>query len=146
MQVFFSYSPGDREFALQLAKEITSRGLRVWMSADELLPGKNPWLTIGKALEDSHALVVLLSPESVKSELLNSELEYALGNENFRDRVFPVLLRPTKQIPWILKQFEIYKAKIPAGRRILKKFAIYEAKKDAGRIGTLIAERLKHVA
>jgi len=77
MQVFFSYSLADREFALQLAKEITSRGLRVWMSADELLPGENPWLTIGKALEDSHALVVLLSPESVKSELLNSELEYA---------------------------------------------------------------------
>jgi hypothetical protein len=42
MQVFFSYSPGDREFALQLVKEITGRGLRVWMSADELLPGENP--------------------------------------------------------------------------------------------------------
>jgi len=129
MQVFFSYSPGDREFALQLAKEITSRGLRVWMSADELLPGENPWLTIGKALEDSHALVILISPESVKSELLNSELEYVLGNENFRDRVFPVLVRPTKQIPWILKKFEIY-----------------EARKNAGRVGALIAERLKQVA
>ncbi len=129
MQVFFSYSPVDREFAIQLAKEITSQGLRVWMSADELLPGENPWLTIGKALEHSDALVILLSPESVKSDLLTSELEYALGNQNFRDRVFPVLVRPTKQIPWILKKFEIY-----------------EAKKSAGRIGALIAERLKQVA
>jgi len=83
------------------------------MSADELLPGENPWLTIGKALEDSHALVVLLSPESVKSELLNSELEYALGNENFRDRVFPVLVRPTKQIPWILKSLKYTKQRYP---------------------------------
>jgi hypothetical protein len=146
MQVFISYSPADREFARALAKEMSARGLRVWMSYEELLPGDNPWLKIGKALESSHALVVLLSPESVKSELLNSELAYALGNLSFRGRVFPIVVRPTSKIPWILRKFEIYETKKRAGRRVLKNIQVDDAKKDAGRIATLIAQRLKQVA
>jgi hypothetical protein len=135
MQVFFSYSPADEEFARALAKEMSNRGLRAWMPTSEVLPGDNPWLKIGKALENSHALVVLLSPESVKSELLNSELSYALGNLNFRGRVFPILARPTSKIPWILKQFQIFEAGKTNGK-----------KRDAGKIAEIIAERLKQVA
>jgi hypothetical protein len=132
MQVFFSYSPADRDFARQLAKEITNWGFRVWMSTDELLPGANPWLEIGKALENSQALVILISPDSLKSEWLNSQLEYALGNEKFRDRVFPVLVRPTKQIPWILEKLKTYDVTLD--------------KNEPSRIGELIAQRLKRVA
>lgn len=146
MQVFFSYNPADEEFARALAKEMSIRGLRAWMPSKEVLPGDNPWLKIGKALENSHALVVLLSPEAVKSEILNSELSYALGNLNFRGRVFPILVRPTNKIPWILKRFEIFGAGRTSGKRNTRDHETQNSKRDAGRIAGVIAERLKQVA
>ena len=129
MQIFLSYTPTDSDFAHSLAREMTDRGLRVWMPSTEILPGENPWLRIGKALESSHALVVLLSPESVRSGLLQSELEYALGNARFKGRIFPVLVRPTKNIPWILQKFDLY-----------------DAKQTADKISASIAQKLKRVA
>jgi len=129
MRVFLSYSPEDKEFAQSLAQELTGSGLRVSMPSNEILPGDNPWLRIGKALEKSHAMVVILSPASVRSSLRQSELEYALGNSKFKKRIFPVLARPTKNIPWILQKFEIY-----------------DGKKDKDKVGASIARRLKRVA
>ena len=129
VQVFLSYAPEDKEFAHSLSRELTERGLRVWTPSTEILPGENPWLRVGKALESSHALVVLLSPESLRSELLQSELEYALGNTKFKERIFPVLVRPTKNVPWILQKFELY-----------------DAKQSADKIGASIAQKLKRVA
>lgn len=146
MQVFFSYSPADSHFARALSKELGGLGLRVWMSHDQLLPGDNPWLKIGKALENSHAMVVLLSPEAVESELLNSELAYALGNLNFRGRVFPIVVRPTSNIPWILKKFAIFEPAKKTGKGSLKSPEPNGLKRDARRIASLIAERLKQVA
>jgi hypothetical protein len=129
VQVFLSYAPEDQDFAISLSRELTEHGLRVWRPSAEILPGENPWLRVGKALESSQALVVLLSPQSLRSELLQSELDYALGNSKFKERIFPILVRPTKNVPWILQKFELY-----------------DAKQSANKIGAAIAQKLKRVA
>jgi hypothetical protein len=68
MKVFLSYADADRSYTQGLASELTREGYQVWNAAQEVLPGENFPLKIGEALEQSTAMVVLLSPEAVKSE------------------------------------------------------------------------------
>src|SRR3990172_3346322 len=113
MQVFLSYSEADREFARQLAEQLSNRGCEVWDPSDQLFPGDNWPLKTGEALKESKAMVVLLSPDSMKSEWVRGEIQYALGSRNYEGRVFSVLVRPTADIPWILSKFQILRADDP---------------------------------
>ncbi|HEV2381699.1 MAG TPA: toll/interleukin-1 receptor domain-containing protein [Terriglobia bacterium] len=110
MQVFLSYSLADKIFAKQLASELSKQGYDVWDPEVEMSPG-DKWLEqIGQALRRSKAMVVLLSPDSAKSELVRRDIEYALSNLNYAERLFPVLVRPTEDFPWILHNFHILRA------------------------------------
>jgi len=111
MRVFLSYSPADERFAKQLALELTQRGCDVWDPRAELFAGDNWAEQIGQALKQSRAMVVLLSPDSVKSDSVRREIAYALGNANYAGRLFPVLLRPTEDVPWILRRLQLIHAK-----------------------------------
>ena len=95
MQVFLSYSSTDRKFARRLATELSNRGYTVWDPEARLFPGDNWHLKIGEALQKSKAMVVLLSPDATKSEWVRREVEYAIGDRNYQQRVFPVLIKPT---------------------------------------------------
>ena len=111
MRVFLSYSPADKRFAKQLAAELPQRGCEVLDPRAELFPGDNWAEQIGQALKQSRAMVVLLSPDSVKSDSVRREIAYALGNANYAGRLFPVLLRPTEDVPWILRRLQLIHAK-----------------------------------
>jgi hypothetical protein len=109
MQVFLSYENSDKEFASALSSELAKRGVSVWWDQQNLLPGDNWSLEIGKALAKSQAMVVLISPESMRSRKVRQEIEYALGHSGFEHRLFPVEVRPTDEVPWILSRFQILK-------------------------------------
>ena len=110
MRVFLSYTAADKDFAKQLSSHLSRRGCDVWDPSDQLFTGDNWSLKIGEALKESKAMVVLLSPDSMKSESVRREIEYAIGDRNYAGRGFPVLVRPTEEIPWILRKFEILRA------------------------------------
>jgi hypothetical protein len=110
MQVFLSYSTADEDFAKKLGSHLSRRGCRVWLSSEQLFPGDNWLLKTGEALQQSKAMVVLLSPDSIKSEWMRREIEYAIGDRNYKGRVFPVVVRPTDEVPWILRKFPILRA------------------------------------
>ena len=110
MRVFLSYSTADEDFAKQLGSHLSRRGCDVWDPSEQLFPGDNWLLKIGEALKESKAMVVLLSPDSTKSEWVRREIEYAVGHRNYEGRLFPVLVRPTDEVPWILRKFEILRA------------------------------------
>ncbi|MGA2510336.1 MAG: toll/interleukin-1 receptor domain-containing protein [Candidatus Acidiferrales bacterium] len=129
MQVFLSYARSDEAFAKALSSQLSKRGLSVWSANQEVLPGDNPWLRVGEALKKSKAMVVLVSPDSMRSEHVRREIEYALGDPNYEGRVFPVQIRPTDDVPWILQ-----------------KFRTFDAKQGAADVGHFIAEALKQVA
>jgi hypothetical protein len=116
MQVFLSYAPSDEAFAKALSSQLSRRGLSVWSPSEEVLPGDNVWLRIGEALENSRAMVVLVSPESMRSQSVRREIEYALGQSNYEGRLFPVQVRPTKDIPWVLRRFKTFDAKQSAAK------------------------------
>jgi len=42
---------------------------------------------MGKALEESDAMVVLLSPEAARSESVQREIDYALVSLNYKNKV-----------------------------------------------------------
>jgi len=102
MNVFLSHAPEDQEWARELASNLRRRGIKVWDSASELSPGENWHLQVGKALEEAQAMIVLISPAAAESEELAHEIEYALTSKRFRDRLIPVIVKPTKKLPWIL--------------------------------------------
>ncbi len=110
LRVFLSYTHADKEFAHHLAKELSKKRYKVWYPDQDLLPGDNWSLEIGKALKESDAMIVLLSPESARSEWQQREIEYALASPNYEGRVIPVFVRPTAKFPWILERFSPIRA------------------------------------
>ena len=110
MKVFLSYATSDRPSATLLATEFRSAGLEVWDPVSEVLPGDNWASQIGKALESSDAMVVLLSPEALSSPSVKGDIAYALGSLNYENRLIPVVVRPVKQIPWILNRLDVVDA------------------------------------
>jgi hypothetical protein len=78
----------------------------VWDPESELAPGDNWPLEIGKALASAEAMIVLVSPAAADSKMLREEVSYALGSRKFKDRLIPVIIRPTSKMPWILKRLK----------------------------------------
>ncbi len=112
MQIFISHSHNDEMFARKVASFLEDQGLDVWEASNEILPGDNWAAKISQGLQESNAMVVLLTPESLKSVLVQREVEYALGSIEYRKRLIPVLIDPDKtiaedDIPWILKRLNI---------------------------------------
>jgi dihydroxyacetone kinase-like predicted kinase len=110
MQVFLSYASSDEAFAKDLSSELTKRGLSVWLDEENILPGDNLHQRIAEALAKSNAMVVLISPDSMNSNFVRSEIEYALGNPKYEGRLFPVEVRPAKEVPWILDRLQRFNA------------------------------------
>lgn len=107
MKVFISYASLDADLAGQLAEVLEEEGLEVWDERREVLPGEN-WATrIGQGLEESDAMVVLFTPNSIGSDSVRSNAFFAIGQMQYEDRLVPVLVfdddAPSDEIPWVLK-------------------------------------------
>ncbi len=107
LRVFLSYAKRDDKLAQALRTELEKGGFEVWDAAAKLTPGDNWALEQGKALEDAEAMVVLLSPAALASDHVQREIDYALGEPRFKGRLIPVVVRPVKEIPWILETLQI---------------------------------------
>lgn len=78
----------------------------MWFDRDQLQPGDNWALALGRAIADSDALVVLLSPDAMASQYVQHEIEHALLSARDKDRVIPVVVKPTPNMPWILRRLQ----------------------------------------
>ena len=121
MRIFISHAANDEDFARKLGSQLSALGFEVWDPSEQLLPGDNWALKIGEALEESRTMIVLLSPDSMKSDWVRREIQYALGDRNYEGRVFPVMVRPTEEVPWILHKFHMLRTNNPA--KISKRIA-----------------------
>lgn len=110
MNVFLSYSHADKKWADTLRSGLIEEGFQIWNPADDVGAGMNLHLEIGKALERADAMIVLLSPDSVSSPSVRSEIDYALSASQFRGRLIPVLVKPTEDVPWILQKLQFIRA------------------------------------
>jgi hypothetical protein len=108
-RIFLSYAKRDDKLAQTVRSVLEEGGFEVWDAASKLTPGDNWALAQGKALADATAMVVLLSPAALASEWVQREIDYALGEPRFKGRLIPVVVRPVKEIPWILETLQVLK-------------------------------------
>jgi hypothetical protein len=98
-QVFISYAAADKNIARIIAETLQSAGLKVWIDEWELAVGDSIQKRIHEAVTSSDILLVLLSPASVASRWIQTELNAALSLE-LRDRAITV-------IPALIEECEI---------------------------------------
>src|SRR5262245_31053718 len=106
-KVFLNYSLKDEKEAAILRDDLRREGLDVWWDA-ELPPGAKWALEVGRALDRSDSMVVLVTPRAMESELVQRELDHAITHQNFRYRIFPVILEPTESLPGYFSMLPIF--------------------------------------
>jgi Tol biopolymer transport system component len=77
-QVFVSYSRKDVDIVRQLAKDLEKADFDVWWDISDLKGGAAWARTIQAAIEESEYYVIVLSPNSVKSEWVTKEYIFAI--------------------------------------------------------------------
>lgn len=118
MKVFLSYARRDEKIARLIRAVLQKIGFKVWDPATSMSAGGNWALELGKGLEDAEAMVVLISPAAMASENVKREIEYALGELRFKGRLIPVVVRPVKEIPWILETLRVLRVESDPERGI----------------------------
>lgn len=116
MKVFISHAFTETQLAKRVADTLKEAGFQVW-DETQVWPGDNWAASLSQALEESEAMVVLLTPDSVRSTNVTHEISYALGQHKYKGRLIPVVAAPAEafdssKIPWVfnLKPFQIVRA------------------------------------
>lgn len=73
-KIFISYARPDYPFAHRLVEHLKQYGTSGWMDAADISAGGAIASTIRSALKESSAVVVLVSPDSLRSHWINFEL------------------------------------------------------------------------
>ena len=91
-QVFISYSERDREAMEKIRNSLRRESLTVWTNTTDIQTGEDFQSAIDRGIEQTDNLVYLVSPDSVQSEYVRKELDYALS---LHKRIIPILVRET---------------------------------------------------
>jgi uncharacterized protein YjbI with pentapeptide repeats len=93
---FISYSGKDQEFADRLHKDLQAKGVRCWFAPQHVQGGKKLYDQIDEAIRIHQRVLLILSPDSIKSEWVRTEIANARKREiKEKERVlFPVRLVP----------------------------------------------------
>jgi hypothetical protein len=100
MTYFFSYARSDSEFALRLAKDLRSAGVQLWLDQLDIVGGQQWDRAVEEALHRCGGMIVVLTPEAVRSRNVMDEVSFALEEEKL---VVPIMLRSC-QIPFRLRR------------------------------------------
>lgn len=135
MKVFISYSSKDEALATKLVESLEDAGLDAWYKKREIMPGDNWAEKIASGLKESNAMVVLVTPDALESDAVQSSISYALSEKAFSKRLIPVIVGdsadfPVDRIPWIFNR--LYTVKLSKDGENQEQFKkIAQALKDA---------------
>jgi WD40 repeat protein len=87
---FISYSRSDQGFVRRLHDALSGRGKDVWVDWEGIPPTAEWWAEIRTAISSADAVVFVLSPESLRSDVCRQELDFALEQNK---HVVPLLRR-----------------------------------------------------
>jgi hypothetical protein len=107
-RVFLSYSLADQPFAHQIQAALASANVRVAIEPFGLSPGDSISESIGKAVAASDFMILLISPDSLKSDWMLREVE-ALTSGEWQQRaitIIPVKVRACV-VPKYLSQWHV---------------------------------------
>ena len=92
--LFISYSHKDESFAKRLHADLQANGVRCWYAPEDMPGGKKLHEEIDAAIRMHDKLLLILSPESMKSEWVRTEISKARKREIKEGRrvLFPIRL------------------------------------------------------
>src|SRR5690349_9485736 len=97
--VFLSHYSGDKPWVNRLKDALQKHGLKVWLDEDQMRPGDPIVHALEKALEESKAMALIVSPEAMQSGWVRAEYGRAIALANEKERklqLIPVMLRKAK--------------------------------------------------
>jgi uncharacterized protein YjbI with pentapeptide repeats len=105
---FISYSTKDQDFADRLHADLQNKGVRCWFSPHDIQGGKKLHEQIDEAIRLHDKLLLILSPHSMESEWVNSEIAKARKREmrDSRRVLFPIRIAPFET----LREWELFDA------------------------------------
>ena len=106
---FISYSSKDQLFAERLYADLQAKGVRCWFAPHDVQGGKKLHEQIDDAIRVHERLLLILSPSSIHSEWVKTEIAKARKRETREKRrmLFPVLLKISYEE---LKEWECFDA------------------------------------
>ncbi|MCB2263891.1 MAG: toll/interleukin-1 receptor domain-containing protein [Candidatus Thiosymbion ectosymbiont of Robbea hypermnestra] len=117
--VFLSYSHQDEPWVSEFAAALRAGGVKVWFDAEDLALGERWQDRLQEALRESRALVIVLSPNSIRSPWMFFELGAAVADNK---KIIPVLLDDMdwNRVPIPLREFQALKGQSPeeAGNKV----------------------------
>lgn len=95
----------------RVVKSLEKAGLDVWYDKREIFPGDNWAEIMGRGLNQSDAMVAILTPRALEAESVRQDISFALGQKSFNKRLIPVVVGnaqhlPNDRIPWILNRLK----------------------------------------
>jgi TIR domain/Pentapeptide repeats (8 copies) len=97
---FISYSTKDQDFADRLYADLQAKGVRCWFAPHDIQGGRKIHEQIDEAIRLHDKLLLILSPHSMESEWVKTEISKARKRE-VRDKarvLFPISLAPFEDI------------------------------------------------
>jgi hypothetical protein len=90
--VFLSYAREDLPFVQRLTAALQARNRQVWVDLEEIIPSARWMEEIRTSIIEADAVVFVITPDSVVSEVCRIELDYATAASK---RLVPILARET---------------------------------------------------
>jgi hypothetical protein len=92
--LFISYSTKDQEFAERIHTDLQAKGVRCWFAPHDMRSGKKVHEQIDEAIRVYDKLLLILSPASMESEWVKTEISKARKREIREGKriLFPIRL------------------------------------------------------
>jgi hypothetical protein len=136
--VFISHSSRDRDFVVRLARMLKDHNVDYWFSVH--IAGAKQWHDeIGRALDRCDWFLIVLTPNSVRSQWVKRELLFALNEIRYNERIIPVLRKPCeyRRLSWTLPDLQLvdFSGNFDLGCRQLLRIWNLDYKPAAGKNG-----------
>lgn len=94
--IFISHSHDDTDFAELLKLKLEKEGIDSWLDTERLKLGQDWREEIDHGIENSIAIIAVMTPEARKSEYVTYEWAFAWGKGK---KIFPLMLKMTQLHP-----------------------------------------------
>lgn len=92
--IFISYAHEDLVLANRIVESLARYAVDTWINWKDIPKGEDWVQEIYRSIEEADAVLFLISPDSVASEMCNKEIAHAVGNGK---RILPILVRTTDE-------------------------------------------------